>query len=93
MVKELFVEEPEKEISWDDETRYLFEFAVDGVALPDDYEAELRKRSFFCESDRDPAAVHAERKWDEYHVALGIVDFSTDPRTPRERLNEFFNKG
>lgn len=91
MVKELYVEEPKKQLDWDTETQYLYELTMEGVPLPEDYEEVLRERALVVghEGDQTPGAVQARAEWDSYHVWLD-TDLSTDPRSPRERLEAYF---
>lgn len=92
MVKELYVEEAPKAVEWEEELQYLYEYAVEGVPLPEDYENLLKDRHFYYPSDQSTQSVLSEAVWNEYAVWLSNqgIDISTDERSPRERLELFF---
>jgi len=88
MVRELRVEEPEREIPWEDRCEFLYEYAVEGVPLPDNF------RDLLADEYRHLAVVpsarlpEVERAWGNYVAWAG--DIAEDPRSPRERLTAYF---
>lgn len=89
MVQELHVEDShEGEVAWEDRVNFYYEMAVDGVPLPEKlHKLHLDRFSHFL-GERDGAVVRTEKLWDDYMVRQGSL--AEDPRSPRERLEEYF---
>jgi hypothetical protein len=95
MVKELQVKVPEVS-KWDNAEAFnqvLYEYAVEGVALPDDLREELRESSglaWFYQNKAalGPAVVRAAMEWDAYHLWLGAHP-EMEELTPGERLGQW----
>jgi hypothetical protein len=86
MVQELKVHVPEKKLSWEEQSEFLYEYAVEGIPLPEKMDQLLQSRIDFTPGDRDPAMVKAEREWDAYFMG------GTSGETPRERLTIYFKE-
>ncbi len=75
MVKELQVRVPEVS-KWDDHqarTEVLYEYVMEGVALPDDFREELRESSglawfYQAKEALGKGAVKAAMEWDAWHL-------------------------
>lgn len=90
MVQELKIETPEPKLSWETQQQLLFEFAVEGLPLPEKMDDLLKERAGFLPSDRDPSAVKAEKAWDAYHLWLA-ANPEVEDLTPGERLQLYFS--
>lgn len=90
MVKELRVEDPhEKEVAWEDKVNFYHEMVYAGLELPEKlHELHVEQFGHF-NGERPQSALKAEKLWDSYMLAVDVGD----ERSPRERLNEYFQSG
>jgi len=85
MVKELNVKVPEVS-KWDDPLAFsdvLYEYVVEGVALPDDLREELRESSglaWFYQGKEalGKSAVKAAMEWDAWHLEQASREGSSE---------------
>jgi hypothetical protein len=87
MVRELHVEDPhEKEVPWDMRTELYYELAVEGIPLPDKL-LDLHKERFTFSGELSTAERRNNALWNNYLLDVDVQD----GRTPRERLNGYFD--
>jgi len=90
MVRELRVEEPKKEIAWDAQVEFYHEMVYDGVPLPQDFRETLGEEFAHLAPAPQVRAPENERAWDAYLLWAG--DITEDLRTPRERLEAYYDE-
>lgn len=91
MVQELKVDDPrEKEVAWEDRVEFYYEMAVEGLPLPEKLHQIHMDNFGHYVGERDPAQARSEKLWDDYMLHVG--DLAEDPRSPRERLEQYFNR-
>ncbi len=88
MVRELRIETPEPEISWEAKCEFLYDFAVDGVPVPDNFRDLLTDEYGHLAMVPSPRVPEVERAWGNYLAWAG--DITEDPRTPLERLTAYY---
>ena len=87
MVRELYVETPEPTPSWEEQVELLYDFTMEGIPLPEKLQTYLAEEYLHLLplEARPPENLRA---WGAYKSWVG--DFVEDPRTPRERLESYF---
>ena len=90
MVRELRVEEPEKEIPWETKCEFYYDYAIEGLPMPDNFRELLADDYRHLVPYTRSELSEAQRSWIAYRAWAG--DISEDPRTPRERLEAYFKE-
>ena len=87
-MRELRVETPEPEISWEAKCEFFYDYAVEGVSLPDNFRELLTDEYRHLAIVPRTGVPEVERAWGAYRAWAG--DITEDSRTPRERLEAYF---
>lgn len=89
-MRELYVEEPEREKPWEERVGLWLDLVFDEIPLPQDFQERLAEEYKHLWEPEPPRGEENKRAWEAYTLWVG--DFTEDLRSPRERLEAYFEE-